>query len=244
MLGDDGHHRPADLAKLITPVLAKDGIDVAYTEDVEALTPERLAKCDALLIFRDHGDLPPKPEAALMDFVEGGKGLFALHCASNCFRNSDKYTALVGGRFLRHNTGTFRARIIDAQHPAMRGLSSFETWDETYVHDQLGQDIRVLMVREEQGGYEPYTWVRDQGKGRVFYTALGHDEHTWKNEGFQKLLEQGLRWAAGKVEEDKDVKPFEYVEANVPFYVPGRKWATIGEPIKKMQKPLSTRQSR
>ena len=105
MLGDDGHHRPADLAKLITPVLAKDGIDVTYTEDVEALTPERLAKCDALLIFRDHGDLPPKPEAALMDFVEGGKGLFALHCASNCFRNSDKYTALVGGRFLRHNTG-------------------------------------------------------------------------------------------------------------------------------------------
>ena len=76
----------------------------------------------------------------------------------------------------------------------MRGLSSFESWDETYVHDQLAPDIRVLMVREEQGGYEPYTWVRNQGKGRVFYTALGHDEHTWKVEGFQKLLEQGLRW--------------------------------------------------
>ncbi len=243
MLGDDGLHRPAELAKIITPVLAKDGIDVAYTEDVEALTPERLATCDALLIFRDHGDLPPKPEAALLDFVEGGKGLFALHCASNCFRNSDKYTALVGGRFLRHNTGTFRARIIDAQHPAMRGLSSFETWDETYVHDQLGPDLRVLMVREEQGGYEPYTWARNQGKGRVFYTALGHDEHTWKAEGFQKLLEQGLRWAAGKIEADKDLKPFEYVEANVPFYVPGDKNALNGEPIKKMQLPLEPAES-
>ena len=51
MLGDDGHHRPADLAKLITPILAKDGIDITYTQDVEALTPERLAKCDALLIL-------------------------------------------------------------------------------------------------------------------------------------------------------------------------------------------------
>ena len=179
-----------------------------------------------------------------MDFVEGGKGLFALHCASNCFRNSDKYTALVGGRFLRHNTGTFRAKIIDAQHPAMRGLSSFESWDETYVHDQLAPDIRVLMVREEQGGYEPYTWVRDQGKGRVFYTALGHDEHTWKAEGFQKLLEQGLRWCAGKIAEDKDVKPFEYVEANVPFYPPGEKWGTISDQAKrKMQLPLDPAES-
>jgi putative membrane-bound dehydrogenase-like protein len=245
MLGDDGHHRPADLAKIITPVLAKDSIDVTYVQEVDdALTPERLAKYDALLIFRDHGDLPPKAEAALLDFVEGGKGLFALHCASNCFRNSDKYTALVGGRFLRHDTGTFRARIIDAQHPAMRGLSSFESWDETYVHDQLGKDIRVLMVREEQGGYEPYTWVRDQGKGRVFYTALGHDEHTWKAEGFQKLLEQGLRWCGGKVPEDKDVKPFEYVDANVPFYPPGEKWGTTSDQAtRKMQLPLDPEQS-
>ena len=245
MLGDDGHHRPADLAKLITPILAKDGIDVRYTEDVDAaLTPESLAKCDVLLIFRDHGDLPPKAETALMDFVEGGKGLFALDCASNCFRNSDKYTALVGGRFLRHDTGTFRAKIIDAQHPAMRGLSSFESWDETYVHDQFAPDIRVLMVREEQGGYEPYTWVRNQGNGRVFYTALGHDEHTWKNAGFQKLLEQGLRWAAGKIPEDKDVKPFEYVEANVPFYPPGEKWGTTSDQAtRKMQLPLDPEQS-
>ena len=196
------------------------------------------------LIFRDHGDLPPKAETALLDFVEGGKGLFALHCASNCFRNSDKYTALVGGRFLRHDTGTFRAKIIDAQHPAMRGLSSFESWDETYVHDQLAPDIRVLMVREEQGGYEPYTWVRNQGKGRVFYTALGHDEHTWKNEGFQKLLEQGLRWCAGKIPPDKDVKPFEYVEANVPFYPPGEKWGTTSDQAtRKMQLPLDPEQS-
>jgi uncharacterized protein len=243
MLGDDGHHRPAVLAKFITPILAKDGIDITYTEDVEALTPERLAKCDALLIYRDHGDLPPKPEAALLDFVEQGKGLFALHCASNCFRNSERYTALVGGRFLKHNTGVFRARIIDAQHPAMHGLSSFESWDETYIHDQLASDIRVLMVREEQGGYEPYTWVRNQGKGRVFYTALGHDERTWKVEGFQKLLEQGLRWSAGKIDENKDLKPFEYVEANIPFYTPGQKWGTMGEPIRQMQKPLEPEES-
>jgi putative membrane-bound dehydrogenase-like protein len=242
LLGDHGHHRPAELARVLKPAFADAGIDLTYTDDAEALTPDNLAKYDALAIFRDSGDLPPRPEAALLDYVEGSKGLVAIHCASNCFRNSDRYTALVGGRFLRHDTGVFRARIIDAQHPALQGVHSFESWDETYVHNQLAEDIRVLMVREDAGGYEPYTWVREQGKGRVFYTALGHDEHTWKNEGFQKLLEQGLRWAAGKVP-PADVKPFEYVEARVPYYIPGAKWGTTGEPLKRMQKPLDPAES-
>jgi putative membrane-bound dehydrogenase-like protein len=244
LLGDEGHHRPAEMAKVLTPALARVGIQIEFTRDVEALTPARLARYDAVAIYRDSGDLPPKQEAALLEFIEGGKGLVAIHCASHCFRNSDKYTALVGGRFLRHGTGVFRARIIDAQHPAMQGVKSFETWDETYVHNQLAEDIRVLMVREEQGGYEPYTWVRQQGKGRVFYTALGHDERTWKQEGFHKLLERGIRWAAGQTAGPrKDVKPLEYVAAKVPYYVPGKAWGTTGEPVSQMQKPLPPAES-
>jgi putative membrane-bound dehydrogenase-like protein len=244
LLGDDGHHRPAEMAKVLAPALARFGIQVEFTKDVEALTPATLAKYDAVAIYRDSGDLPPKQEAALLEFIESGKGLVAIHCASHCFRNSDKYTALVGGRFLRHGTGVFRARIIDAQHPAVQGVKSFESWDETYVHNQLADDIRVLMVRKEQGGYEPYTWVRQQGKGRVFYTALGHDERTWKQEGFHKLLEQGIRWAAGQTAGPrKDIKPFEYMAAKVPYYVPGKAWGTTGEPIARMQKPLAPAES-
>jgi putative membrane-bound dehydrogenase-like protein len=243
LLGDRGHHRPAEFAKVLTPALAKEGIRIDYTDDVADLTAARLAEYDALAIFRDSGDLPPAQEAALLDFVESGKGLVAIHCASHCFRNSDRYTALVGGRFLRHTTGVFRARILDAQHPAMQGVHSFESWDETYVHNQLAGDLRVLMVREEAGGYEPYTWVRDQGKGRVFYTALGHDERTWKQEGFHRLLAQGTRWAAGKVPPRTDLKPFQYVEAKVPYYIPGARWGTTGEPLKRMQRPLEPSES-
>ncbi|MGI8671539.1 MAG: PVC-type heme-binding CxxCH protein, partial [Luteitalea sp.] len=53
----------------------------------------------------------------------------------------------------------------------------------------------VLMERVDEKGREPYTWVRTQGKGRVFYTAYGHDERTWRNPGFQQLVEQGTLWA-------------------------------------------------
>src|SRR5437588_4093036 len=65
LLGDEGHHRPADFAKVLTPALAKEGIRVDYTADVAELTTEKLAKYDALMVFRDSGNLPPVNEAAM-----------------------------------------------------------------------------------------------------------------------------------------------------------------------------------
>jgi putative membrane-bound dehydrogenase-like protein len=69
---------------------------------------------------------------------------------------------------------------------------------------------------------EPYTWTRQYGKGRVFYTAYGHDERTWSQPGFQQLLERGILWAVGdKVKQQHDAlnpKPFAYHEAKLPNY--------------------------
>lgn len=200
--GSSGSHRPAEMAKLLVAALAEVGIRIEYTEDLNSLLPERLAKVDVLAIYKDDGDLAPEQERSLEAAVNGGLGIVAIHCASHCFRGSDMYTMLIGGRFAKHGQGEFRARILDTNHPAIGRATSFETWDETYVHDQLAADIRVLMGREEEGRIEPYTWVRRQGKGRVFYTALGHDERTWRRAEFHRLLEQAVRWAASKEDED------------------------------------------
>ena len=79
----------------------------------------------------------------------------------------------------------------------MKGLKEFSTWDETYVHDKLSNDRTTLMERVEGDHREPWTWVKEHGKGRVFYTAYGHDERTWNNPGFHQLVEQGIVWAVG-----------------------------------------------
>jgi type 1 glutamine amidotransferase len=100
-LGDGGHHQPARRFESIKPVLAARGIDATYSADSAALAKENLAKFDGVLIYRDSGDLPAAAEQALNEFVEGGKGLVAVHCASHAFRNSRRYTALVGGRVSR-----------------------------------------------------------------------------------------------------------------------------------------------
>ena len=115
-----------------------------------------------------------------------------LHCASYCFLNSPQYIALTGAQFASHSTGVFRTTIVAPEHPVMKGFGGFESWDETYVHHLHNlQDRTVLETRAEGDRQEPWTWVRTQGKGRVFYTAWGHDERTWANPGFQNLVRTG-----------------------------------------------------
>ena len=53
------------------------------------------------------------------------------------------------------------------------------------------------MERRDGDQKEPWTWVKDHGKGRVFYTAYGHDERTWNDPGFHELMKQGILWAVG-----------------------------------------------
>ncbi|HEV2972968.1 MAG TPA: PVC-type heme-binding CxxCH protein [Pirellulales bacterium] len=240
LLGDrTGHHRPEELAKILMPALEKMGIDIRFTQEIRDVNADNLAKFDCLAIYGDSGNLPADAETALVNFVEGGKGLVAIHCASHIFRNSRQYAALVGGRFWKHETGVFRAKIIDAQHPAMRGVKSFESWDETYVHNELTDDRRVLMVREHDGGYEPWTWVREQGKGRVYYTASGHDERCWTQPAYHTLLAAGIRWAAGRANDDAPPLEYSSTDVGLPNYTPGQAWGTQGAPITKVQKPLS-----
>ncbi|MDY3561519.1 ThuA domain-containing protein [Gemmata sp. JC673] len=254
-LGDAAGHRPADRFKQLQPVFAKRGIELTYTDKLDDLNAKTLGGYDALMIYANHTKISEEQEKALLEYVEGGKGFVPVHCASYCFLNSPKYVALVGAQFRSHGTGTFRTETVKADHPIMQGFKSFSSWDETYVHTKHNEQGRtVLEVRAEGDLKEPWTWVREQGRGRVFYTAWGHDARTWSHEGFHNLLERGLRWA---VKQDpaavgayfdapemtklpKDVKPFEYVDAKVPFY-PAR--GERGGPLSKMQKPLPVEES-
>ncbi len=221
-LGDDGHHKPAQRASELIGPLAKAGIDMAYTEDLASLNSANLARYDALIIYANHEKIGPEQEQALLDFVEGGKGLVVLHCGSYCFLNSPKYVALVGGQFKRHDTGTFTAKIDRPEHPAMKGVKPFEAFDETYEHTKLSDDRTVLMHRDTQtGGEEPWTWVRTQGEGRVFYTASGHDERVFTNPGFHKLVIQGITWAVDRPDFDYQTAPFTRSPGELPNYQEG-----------------------
>jgi hypothetical protein len=257
-LGDRGHHQPAARFRQIQPVLAQRGIELEYTENAADLNPSRLASFDGLIVYANIEQIKPNQEQALLDFVASGKGFVPIHCASYCFLNSQKYVELVGAQFSRHGMGVFRTTIAEPDHPVMQGFRGFESRDETYVHTKHNaKDRMVLEYRAEGDGREPWTWVRTHGKGRVFYTAWGHDDRTWSNPGFHNLIERGIRWSVGRdpsvvpafadrpevSPKRTDVKPFEYAEADVPFYPPGRQWGTTEGGKRMMQLPLEPAES-
>lgn len=194
---DSEHHNSARYMPLLSPSLAAEGINLTYTDDPDDLNPETLSYYDGLILYANHDSISTSQEKALLNFVEDGKGFIPVHCASYCFRNSEKFVNLVGGQFHKHDTAVFTASIINKEHPSMQSLAEFATWDEIYVHHLLTDDRTTLMERVEGDHREPWTWVRSQGKGRVFYTAYGHDERTWNNPGFHQLMKQGIVWAVG-----------------------------------------------
>lgn len=197
------HHNSAQLLPLLASQLSLDGISFTYTSNPDDLNPENLDKYDALMIYANHDSITTSQETALLSFVEKGRGFIPVHCASWCFRNSPKYIDLVGGQFSTHKTDSFTTQIIKKDHVITQGLQPFATWDETYVHAKIANDITVLMERVEGDHREPWTWTKEFGKGRVFYTAYGHDERTWDNPGFHKLMKAGILWAVGDLAKQK-----------------------------------------
>lgn len=253
-LGDNAGHRPAERFRILAPELKERGIDLTYTDRLDDLNPATLKNYAGLVIYANQTKITPDQESALLDYVASGKGFVPLHCASYCFLNSPKYIELVGAQFRSHESGTFRTTLAETNHPILKGFRGFESWDETYLHTKHNpKDRTVLEYRIEGKLREPWTWTRTHGKGRVFYTAWGHDHRTWENPGFQNLVERGIRWACGgdptvvppfsdqtsMTPLAKDAPPFEYVPAKLPFYPGGTRWGTTAQPLTTMQKPVT-----
>jgi putative membrane-bound dehydrogenase-like protein len=234
------HHNSEKATEILSQELFKDGINITYTTNPDDLNEENLSQYDGLVLYANHDSIKAAQAAALLKFVESGKGFIPIHCASYCFRNSPEVVELIGGQFKSHEWDSFPAHIIKPEHVVMKGVDAFWTTDETYVHDKISKQIEVLTERVEGDHHEPYTWVRSYGEGRVFYTAYGHDERTWRNPAFLRLLKNGILWAVGDkaraLLDSLYLPQPKYVDAKMPNY-------EHRDPPPKLQEPLSPQQS-
>jgi uncharacterized protein len=269
-MGDNGHHRPSERFHELAPVLEARGIELKYTDRMEDLTAETLAGFDGLVLYANIDKIEDSQARAVLEYVARGKGFIPLHCATFCWRNNAEMVKLMGAQFQRHGGQVFGTQIAEPTHPILKDFSGFTSWDETYIHHLHNEENRTVLEYRVEGEQapgntrEPWTWIRTHGKGRVFYTAWGHDQRTFSNPGFSNLVERGIRWACGKdvsvvpafadleaftapkmTELTKDVKPFEFAEVGpkIPNYTPGRQWGVQGAPKTTMQLPLSIEES-
>lgn len=242
-LGDDGHHKPIERYRVLKQTIGTKGINLTYVEDLAAITRENLNSYDALIVYANHEKA--KVPDTILPWVKDGGALVALHSACGNFHPSKEWFDLVGGRFASHEGGEFSPKTVDTEHVITKDLPLLTCWDETYIHKDLTNDRHLLQVRKPMNKGEteeqPWTWTRAEGKGRVFYTASGHDLRCWNETAYQVLVERGILWAIG---EDK-VKNSLYgklpaLEIETP-QIENRAHPDI--PMMPLQKPLSPEDS-
>jgi type 1 glutamine amidotransferase len=200
--------------------------------DTEALTKRKLeynAKnlndFDAVLFYTG-GELEMNAEqkAALLSFVhDDGKGFIGVHSAAITFADWPGYREMVGGFYDEHPWVTFDAPIVveDANFPGMQQWpKEFVLKDEIYqMRDWSRKNVRVLM-RLDSGKIDlknpqvhrkdldfALAWAKMYGKGRVYYSTLGHVEQNWDDPRLQQMYVGAIKWAMGIVDADVTPRP-------------------------------------
>jgi len=157
-------------------------------------------------------DLTAEQRADLLAFVrDDGKGFVAAHAAATAFFSWPEFGELLGGRFDEHPWGIADGTVVvdDPSFPAMRGLPPRVVFhDELYQIKDFSRDkIRVLahldaskldltqpLVHRKDGDF-PAAWAKTYGKGRVFYSILGHEADDWDNPLLRTMYYDAIRWA-------------------------------------------------
>jgi hypothetical protein len=181
----------------------------------------------------DDGQPPMTPEgkAALLDAIAQGKGFIGSHCASDTFHspggktmvaarfvadaNPDPYIRMIGGEFMIHGAQQPSHLVVaDGAFPGVSALApDNDAKEEWYTLKNFAPDLHVVLVQDTSGmeGWMyarpayPSTWAHLYGKGRVFYTSMGHRDDMWRSAAFQSVLLGGINWAVGR--SDADLTP-------------------------------------
>lgn len=179
---------------------------VDTTESTDYFTKEKLSKYDALIFLCTTGNLfNDQQKADFKDFIESGGGFVGIHSATDTEHNWPWYGKLVGAYFKNHPPGLQEVElmVVNTTHPATAHLPNrWSRKDEIYNFRQLSPDIQVLIKVDESsyeggenGEYHPISWFQNIGKGKAFYTGLGHDADSFRGEDLERHLLGGIIFA-------------------------------------------------
>jgi len=179
------------------------------------------------VIFYTTGDLglSDQQKKDLLSFVkDDGKGFLGTHSATDTYYNWPEYGELIGGYFNEHPWGQVHCtiRTEDTKFPATAHFpASFPFYDEIYqFKEPYSRDkLRVLMsidpasvdltnprVHRTDKDFA-VTWVHHYGKGRVFYSSLGHRDEVWDLPAIQKMWIEGVKWVMGMTDGETTPRP-------------------------------------
>jgi type 1 glutamine amidotransferase len=184
-----------------------------------AFSPESLAQFDGVMFVSTTGDLPIPDIGAFLQWIQEGHAFIGVHAASDTLKSSDAYVEMIGGNFAGHPwtaKGEHGFVNHDPTHPIVKMFPERFRWkDEIYQYGPRynPDNVRVLLSIDMAASnpkhpwHVPVSWIRDYGRGRVFYTNLGHNDATWSDDAFQKHFTEGTAWALGRFDAPSKANP-------------------------------------
>jgi len=205
--GWDGHE-PGKCVELFAPWMESMGASVRVSDTLDAyLDRAAMDTTDLVVQVYTMGTITQDQEKGLLETVKTGAGLAGWHGGlADSFRQNTEYQFMVGGQWVAHPGGVidYSVQVTDHKDPVTRGLKDFKMHSEQY-YMHVDPNCKVLATTTFSGEHAPWikgcivpvVWKKMYGKGRVFYTSLGHVASDFTVPEALEIVKRGILWAAG-----------------------------------------------
>jgi type 1 glutamine amidotransferase len=200
-------HEPKQCIEIFAPWLKEKGYSVDVHESLDAyLDYEKMAKLSLIVPAWTQGTITREQEKRLLDAVKSGVGIAGWHGGmGDAFRNNIEYQFMVGGQWVAHpgNIIDYEVNILDHNDHVTHGLRDFKMHSEQYFM-HVDPSVKVLATTTFTGEHAPWikgtvmpiAWKKMYGKGRVFYTSLGHVAADFNVPEAKEIVKRGMLWAS------------------------------------------------
>lgn len=200
-------HQPRESVDLFVPWLRSEGAEVVVSDTLEIYTDrETMNALDLIIQTWTMAELTREQTKGLLAAVKQGVGLAGWHGGiGDAFRNNPACQYMVGGQWVAHPGGKidYTVNIVDKKDPVTKGIDDFQMHSEQY-YMLVDPNVKVLATTRFSGEHDPWikgsvipvVWKKYYGKGRVFYSSLGHSMADFEVKEAFEIQKRGIRWAA------------------------------------------------
>jgi len=205
--GWDGHE-PEKCAKIFSEVLKNENYEVEITDTLDVyLEAEKMSSMDLIVPVWSMSEITEEQEKGLLEAIKSGVGIAGWHGGmGDSFRNNTEYQWMVGGQWVVHpgNIVDYTVNIKKNDDPIVKDIGDFKMNSEQYyMHVDPGNEVLATTTFSGKygncewiaGTVMPVVWKRMYGKGRVFYSSLGHIARDFDVPEAKEIMRRGMIWA-------------------------------------------------
>jgi len=213
-------HEPKQCVDIFAPWLAEQGFDVEISTSLDSyLDAQKMKSLDLIVQVFTMATITGPQEKGLLDAIKSGVGMAGWHGGmADAFRSNVEYEFMVGGQWVAHPGGVidYEINITNHNDPITKGLADFKMHSEQYYMqvDPVNDVLATTTFSDQyapwiKGVVMPVVWKKMYGKGRIFYTSLGHVSADFSVPQAREIVKRGLLWAARVSGDDpKPINPY------------------------------------